>query len=102
MENSRRFYENLQKNYPGVPVFVITPIWRVDRDESRPFGAFEEVEAIIRENAADFPQIQVIRGYDLVPHDAKYFVEAKLHPTTEGFTHYAKNLCDKIGALLNK
>ncbi len=102
VENSHQFYENLQKNYPGVPVFVITPIWRADLDIERPFGAFEDVEAIIRKNAADFPQIQVIRGYDLVPHDAKYFVEAKLHPTTEGFAHYAKNLCAKIGALLNK
>ena len=102
VQNSRLFYENLQKNYPGVPVFVITPIWRADRDESRPFGSFDDVEAIIRKNAAGFPQIQVIRGYDLVPHDTKYFVEAKLHPTTEGFAYYGKNLCAKIGALLNK
>ena len=100
--NSRLFYANLQKNYPGVPVFVITPIWRADREESRPFGSFDDVEATIRKNAADFPQIQVIRGYDLVPHDTKYFVEAKLHPTTEGFAHYGKNLCAQIGALLNK
>lgn len=101
-QNSRLFYENLQKNYPGVPTFVLTPIWRADRDEGRPFGLFDDVEATIRESAADFPQIRVIRGYDLVPHDEKYFVEAKLHPTTEGFAHYGKNLCAQIGALLNK
>lgn len=100
-QNSRLFYENLQKNYPGVPTFVLTPIWRADRDEERPFGPFDDVEATIRESAADFPQIRVIRGYDLVPHDEKYFVEAKLHPTTEGFAHYGKNLCAEIGALLN-
>ena len=102
VENSRLFYENLQKNYPGVSVFVITPIWRADREESRSFGSFDDVEATIRESAADFPQIRVIRGYDLVPHDEKYFVEAKLHPTTEGFAYYGKNLCAVIGALLDK
>ena len=102
VENSRLFYENLQKNYPGVPTFVLTPIWRADLDVERPFGAFEDVEAIIRESAADFPQIRVIRGYDLVPHDVKYFVEAKLHPTTEGFAHYGKNLCTAISTLLNQ
>lgn len=100
-QNSRLFYENLQKNYPGVPVFVITPIWRADSDQHRPFGAFADVEATIRESAADFPQIRVIRGYDLVPHDTKYYIEANLHPTTEGFAHYGKNLCAEIGALLD-
>ena len=100
VENSCLFYENLQKNYPGVPVFVITPIWRADRDADRPFGAFDDVEATILKNAAGFPQIRVIRGYDLVPHDEKYFVEAKLHPTTEGFMHYSKNLCTIIEKLI--
>lgn len=100
VQNSRLFYENLQKNYPGVPTFVLTPIWRADRDTEKPFGLFDDVEEIIRKNAADFPQIQVIRGYDFVPHDTKYFVEAKLHPTTEGFAYYGKNLCAKIQTLL--
>lgn len=100
VENTRLFYENLQKNYPGVPTFVLTPLWRADGEEDRPFGSFDEVEAVIRGNAADFPQIQVIRGYDLIPHDTKYFVEAKLHPTSEGFAHYGKNLCAEIRALL--
>lgn len=100
-KNSRLFYENLQKNYPGVPTFVLTPLWRATRDMEKPFGSFDDVEVIIRESAAEFPQIRVIRGYDLVPHDTKYFVEATLHPTTEGFAHYGKNLCATIGALLN-
>lgn len=102
VENSRLFYENLQKNYPGVPTFVLTPTWRATRNKETLFGSFDDVEVIIRENAADFPQIQVVRGYDLIPHDSKYFVEASLHPTSEGFAHYAKNLCAQIGALLNK
>ena len=102
VENTRLFYENLQKNYPGVPTFVLTPLWRATRDMEKPFGSFDDVEVVIRESAADFPQIQVIRGYDMIPHDTKYFVEASLHPTTEGFAHYGKNLCQQIGALLEK
>ena len=98
--NSHQFYENLLKHYPGVPVFVITPIWRADCEQYRPFGLFADVEATIRRSAAVFPQIRVIRGYDLVPHDTQYYVEANLHPTTEGFAHYGKNLCEQIRTLL--
>ena len=96
IDHSRLFYEELSKHYPGVPVFVLTPLWRADRDECNEFGSFDDVEKIIRENAAAFPQIHVIRGYDLIPHDTSLFVEARLHPTTEGFTHYGKNLIEEI------
>lgn len=101
-KNSRLFYENLQKNYPGVPTFVLTPLWRATRDLEKPFGSFDDVEVVLRESASAFPQIRVIRGYDLIPHDTKYFVEAMLHPTTEGFAHYGKNLCAEIKELLNQ
>ena len=100
IDHTRMFYEELSKHYPGVPVFVLTPIWRADRDEETGFGAFDDVEKIIRENAAAFPQIHVIRGYDLIPHDTSLFVEARLHPTTEGFVHYGKNLIEQVKKLV--
>lgn len=101
-KNSRLFYEHLQRNYPGVPTFVLTPIWRTDRDVPRVFGSFEDVEQTIRQSAEDFPQIRVIRGYDLVPHDPKYFVEGNLHPTTEGFACYAQNLWKELRGYLEE
>ena len=102
VENSRKFYEQLEKHYPGVPVFVLTPLWRADRDEFREFGSFDDAETIIRESAADFPQIHIIRGYDLIPHDTSLFVEARLHPTTEGFVHYGKNLIAQVRNLIKE
>ena len=98
----RGFYENLVKHYPQTPIFVITPIWRVDHEEEHEFGEFIKMEETICQIAADFPQIQVIRGYDLVPHEAKYFVDELVHPTPEGFAHYGKNLCAQLKLLLNK
>lgn len=100
IDHTRMFYEQLAKHYPGVPVFVLTPLWRADRDEFREFGSFDDVETIIRQAAAAFPQIRVIRGYDLIPHDTSLFVEAQLHPTSEGFAHYGKNLIAQIRNLL--
>jgi len=99
-KNSHLFYEHLTKHYPGVPIFVLTPLWRADRDEPRRFGPFDDVEKVLRASAADFTQIRVIRGYDLIPHDTGMFVEAKLHPTTEGFVHYGKNLIAQMKELL--
>ena len=38
----------------------------------------------------------VIDGLSLVPHDSRYFYDARLHPNAEGFGHYFANL---IGAV---
>ena len=102
VENIRGFYENLVKHYPQTPIFVITPIWRADHEEEHAFGAFKLMEETICQIAADFSQIQVIAGYDLVPHEPKYFMDESLHPTPEGFAHYGKNLCAQLRLLLNK
>jgi len=99
-EDARAFYTQLTKNYPGVPVFVLTPLWRADREEPMVFGSFDDVETVIRRAASDFPQIRVICCYDFIPHDTGMFVEARLHPTTEGFVHYGKNLIAQIKELL--
>lgn len=99
--NIRRFYENLTKHYPQTPTFVITPIWRGDETEQSPFGEFPKMEELICRTAADFPQIRVIRGHDLVPHDPECFMDEFLHPSPEGFAHYGKNLCAALQELCN-
>ena len=40
--------------------------------------------------------IAVIRGFDLIPKEEKYFADSYLHPNDEGFAHYAENLYDAI------
>lgn len=100
MERAGAFYGALRRNYPYAKIFAITPIWRKDYQGKRAFGPFEAVAAGIRQAVADIPDITVIDGFDLVPHDEKFFSDLRLHPNDAGFAHYGENLCRKIGQAL--
>ncbi len=95
-DNCREFYKNIRENYPDTPIFAITPILRKDMCEERIFGDFEKVEADIRECVKDIENITVIRGFDFVPEEEKYFADLRLHPNDEGFEYYFKNLYSEI------
>ncbi len=99
-ENVKNFYESLSRNYPDSPIFAITPIWRLNFDEAKPFGDFFSVEKTIREVTASLKNVKVISGFDLVGHDKKLFADLRLHPRDAGFGEYFENLSKKIGELL--
>lgn len=99
----REFYENLAKYYPGVPVIAITPVWRVDIDAVRPlihFGPIHEIEEYIRQIAAPYANVTVIRGYEFIPEQKEMFGDLRLHPNDEGFTHYGINLVAALKDIL--
>lgn len=90
--NCRLFFENLARNYPKAKIFALTPIWRADYQDQKPFGDFENVAAGIKAAVKSFSNVTLIEGFDLVPHDRRYFSDKYLHPNSEGFEHYFKNL----------
>ena len=90
--NCKAFYENLSKKYPDAKIFAITPIWRKDHKEGKNFGPFETVEKYIREAVSEFQNVTVLSGFDLIPHDVRFFADYGLHPNEEGFALLAKNV----------
>lgn len=86
-----RFWEAICRQYPSVRKVALTPIWFIPTREVE-FGPFENVEATIRRVLANFPEVELIRGWDLVPHDPGYFGDARLHPNDKGFDFYFRNL----------
>ncbi len=98
--NSKAFFAELAKNYPGVRVFAITPIWRVNYDAKTDFDSFFDIESGIRKAAAPYENVTVISGFDLVPHSVEYFADYGLHPNLKGIDHYFKNLWKQIEPIL--
>lgn len=95
--NCKNFYEMVSRLYPHAQIFAITPIWRGDYATNEvPFGPFEKVAELIREVTASLPNVTVIDGFPLVPGDAKYYADRRIHPNDEGFDYYAKNLYGAI------
>lgn len=95
-DNCQAFYRNLRANYPDTPIYAITPIWRKDLEEARPFGAFRDVDFLIRSQVADLENVTVIDGFNFVSHDAQYYADLFLHPNDQGFGAYATAILSKI------
>ncbi len=94
--DSRAFYRALSENYPEAKIFAITPIYRKDKGASKPLGRFEAIAEKIATAVADLPNVTVIDGLSLVPHDYTLYADLRLHPSDAGFEHYAKNLAFAI------
>ncbi len=94
--NCKAFFENLRANYPESKIFAITPIWRKDYKEERPFGEFENVEQIISSVVKDIPNAVAISGFDFIEHNEKFYADLRLHPNDEGFAQYFNSLASKI------
>lgn len=90
------FYGSLAKYYPNADIFAITPIWRGDEKTRRQDMPFLQVGEIIREEIASFPNIRMIDGYNLIPHDPTLYSEDLLHPNDIGCAHYANQLFREI------
>lgn len=87
----RGFFDALSKNYPDSKKFVITPIWTTIRDEEHQFGAFDDLDIVIRKCILD-DSITVIPGINLIPHNEDMFADLSVHPNDEGFEYYFSNL----------
>lgn len=82
----------LRENYPDAKMIVISPIWRKDYTDERPFGDFTKLDDDLRAVVKDMDNVTVVRGFDLVPHEEQYFGDLQLHPNDKGFGEYFNNL----------
>ena len=94
----RDFYKNLSLLYPNTRIFALSPIYRLDAAtyENPGLGDFKLFDERIPRLTQDLTNVINISGYDLVPRQAELFADGYLHPTDEGFDHYAANLIKKI------
>ncbi len=96
LSDAKAFYSALSKRYPDAKIFAITPIWRKNIEENKPFGPFASVKERISEATKALPNVTLIDGTKLVPEDAALFADLCLHPKDEGFDFYAENLIEKV------
>ena len=91
-ERCTAFYAILSAKYPNAKIIAMTPIWREDWQMEKPVGPFHDVEDIIRNAVKDLKNVTVVRCFDMVPKDAAFFADLRLHPNDAGFDHYFQNL----------
>ena len=94
------FFNSLCKNYPHAQIFAITPIYRADYLDKHSLGLFEDVEKYIKEVCLNLENVNVISGWELVPHNTNLFADSYLHPNDKGFEYYCKNLKKEIEKII--
>lgn len=95
------YFDKLLSLYKCEKIYAITPIWRSDDGKAKSGVSFSEHRAAIAEAIARYPEIKMVDGYTLVPHDLSLFGDPKdaprqVHPNEQGFAHYSKNLLNEI------
>lgn len=94
----RGFYETLRKNYPEAKIIGISPIWREDAVKDAIRIPLEQAAEIIQTVCRDVNAV-FVHGWELVPHDTKFFGDLRLHPSNEGFDHFYRNLANQLTSL---
>lgn len=90
------FLKNLVAKTNGSTIYVISPIWRSDFENEKPFGSFRNVHKMLEEVCAKYSTFKLIDGFDFVPHDTALFGDASLHPNDDGFRFYAESLLSQL------
>ena len=92
-ERLTAFLDAVATRYAGKRIFVISPIWRDERNAK--MGRFEDCRALIIEEAARRGMTH-IDGLKMVPPIPSLFSDAYLHPNALGFAYYAENVVRQI------
>ncbi|MBR2861726.1 MAG: SGNH/GDSL hydrolase family protein [Clostridia bacterium] len=90
------YIKKVKDCYKNAKVASILPLWAVwnARDEN----LYADKKLCIKsvyEKYSDF----IIDGYDLIPHDSKYFAD-DVHPNDDGFAFYGENLSVELEKIL--
>ncbi len=80
------YFKALSRLYGGIPVYVITPIWRGDMHElNPPMGSFETMCEALKEEAGLYSDNRIIDGLSFPMQDRGLFGDRFLHPNSHGF-----------------
>ncbi len=97
-KDTTEFLQKLKETYKNSKIVSILPLWTVwnGKDESYKSAERKCIKSVY-EKHSDY----IIDGYNLVPHDAKYFAD-EVHPNDEGFAFYGEKLAKELIEIIAK
>ena len=86
------YLDKLTMLYPGVPVFVLLPLWREVENELRGGITLQQGRELLASWAENRENVFVIDCHHFVPFLPEYFYDGVLHPNDMGYLYYARAL----------
>lgn len=84
------YLEKLTGLYPGVPVFVLLPLWREVENELRGGITLQQGRELLAGWAENRENVSIIDCHHFIPFLPEYFYDGVLHPNDMGYLYYAR------------
>lgn len=98
--NTRQLLKALREKHQ-CPIVLISPLLWVEREEANEQGnTLNDYRTALADLKDEDAEIYLVPGTELVPDEAKYFVD-NVHPNDAGFEEYAQNLLPHLRRALN-
>lgn len=96
--DTTEFLQKLKETYKNSKIVSILPLWTVwnGNDENYKVAERNCIKTIYEEYS-DY----IIDGYNLVPHNKKYFAD-EVHPNDQGFAFYGDKLTKELESIILK
>ena len=96
--NCYEFFRKLLSFYPNIPIYVITPIYRICDKEllEKVDFSLDYARKYIGKTAERFSNVRIINGLSLIEHKENSFSDLRLHPNEEGFKYYSKRVLEVL------
>jgi len=101
-ETVKAYLDKLTGLYPGVPIFLLLPIWRSIWQEKRRGINLQQARELIARCAEGHETVRVVDCSHFVPALPEYYWDQILHPNDMGFLCYASALERAIRPNLNR
>ena len=89
---AKAYLDKLTGLYPGVPVFVLLPLWRAVENELRDGITLQQGRELLSSWAENRENVFVIDCHHFIPFLPEYFYDGVLHPNDMGYLYYARAL----------
>ena len=89
---AKAYLDKLTGLYPGVPVFVLLPLWREVENELRSGITLQQGRELLSSWAENRENVFVIDCHHFIPFLPEYFYDGVLHPNDMGYLYYARAL----------
>ena len=97
--NAKVYLDKLTAMYPGVPVFVLLPIWREIENEQRQGITLQQARALLAGWAEGRENVHVVDCHHFVPFLPEYYYDGVLHPNDMGYLYYARAVEQAVAAV---
>ena len=84
------YLDKLTGLYPGVPVFVLLPLWREVENELRGGITLQQGRELLAGWAENRENVSIIDCHHFIPFLPEYFYDGVLHPNDMGYLYYAR------------